>query len=106
MRRSGRWIPVSSAPHFHLLFYFAVQCNYLYCKICNNVYMENYIAMTAEIAFLVFYKYRKSKEMHLISVFAPNFVKNQSQALQQVNFLEKLLGQKLKSGPNEAILTY
>lgn len=68
--------------------------------------MENNIVMTAETAFLVFYKYRKPKEMHLTSVFAPNFVENQSQALQQVNCLEKLLGQKLKSGPNEAILTY
>lgn len=68
--------------------------------------MENPIEMTAETAFLVLYKYRKSKEMHLTSVYAPNICKNQSQALQQVNFLEKLLGQKLKSGPNEAILTY
>lgn len=45
-------------------FYFAVQCNYLYAKICNNIYMENYTEMTAETAFLVLYKTKKSKEMH------------------------------------------
>lgn len=68
--------------------------------------MENHIEMTAETAFLMLYKHRKSKEMHLTSLYVPNICKNQSQALQQVNFLEKLLGQELKSGPNKAILTY
>lgn len=68
--------------------------------------MENDIEMTAETALLILYKYGKFKEMHLTSVYAPNICKNQSQALQQVNFLEKLLGWELKSGPNDAILIY
>lgn len=51
----GSQSPILQGFHSHLLFYFALQCNYLYGKICSNIYMVNHIEMTAETAFLVLY---------------------------------------------------